>query len=488
MWNRAAVAAAADPRGLSSQEDAMIHDVREFSAAGDGVTVDHPAFQRAIDRCASEGGGMVLVPPGRYRCGSIRLRAKVRLHLEAGAEIHGSDVPEDYELICPTCAGTYAHTCKALFWADDDDDISVTGYGSIHGGGGSPLPGPEYLRQRFRPSVFLFRDCKGVRVTDLEIKDSRYWTVHFLRCEGVRVRGITIANHRQRMASVGIVADSSRDVLVSDCVIEAGDDAVAVKSTCDTPCENVCVSNCVMRSSQAALKVGAQSLGTIRNVMFSNCIIEGSHVGIGVYMKDGGLFENLSFSDLTITADNEFPITVDATSRHHGAEGGPGRIRDLRLSGLTVHGRGRCYIQGQASARIERVVIRDITWAVTEFCNGAKARKNRGSEHVDDLQDGTDLATAPYQFVFAHVTGLRMADVACHLAVPLPRPDRGLLYLHDVHDGAFADLRGLEAPAGTDPLSVHGCDDLHGLGTALRNRSPVVSGIETGTWMAVGRT
>jgi hypothetical protein len=465
----------------------MIHDVREFAAAGDGRTPDHLAFQRAIDRCAEEGGGMVLVPPGRYRCGTIHLRANVRLHLEAGAMILGSDRPEDYERICPTTVGATARTTMALFWADEEDDIAVTGYGSIRGGGDTPLPGPEYLRQRFRPAMFLFRGCRGVRLTDLAIKDSLYWTVHLLHCTDVRIRGITISNHRQRMASVGIVADCSRDVLISDCVIEAGDDAVAVKSTEAEPCENICVTNCVLRSSQAALKVGAQSLGVIRNVMCSNCIIESSHVGIGVYMKDGGAFENLSFCDLAITADNEFPITVDASAREPGQKGGAGRIRDLRISGLTVHGRGRCYIQGQPGARIERVVLRDITWAVTGFCDGRKARKNPGSEHVGQPQEGADLSAEPYQFVFAHVSGLRMADVACHLSVPLPHPDRGMLCLHDVHDGAFADLRGLDAPAGLEPMSVHDCADLHGLSAALRNRSAVVSGTETGTWMAVQR-
>jgi hypothetical protein len=459
-------------------------DVRECGAAGDGRTLDTSAFQRAIDQAASPGGGMVIVPPGRYRVGTIKLRSNVRLHLEAGAEIHGSEEPGDYELICPTCSGTHARTCHALFWADEEDDIAITGYGSIHGGGNAPLPGPEYLVQRFRPAVFLFRGCKGVRLTDLLIKDSRYWTVHLLRCSDVRVRGLTISNHRQRMASVGLVVDGSNDVLISDCVIEAGDDGVAVKASDDTPCENVCVTNCVLRSSQAALKIGAQSIGVIRNVMCSNCIIAGSHVGIGVYMKDGGLYENLSFCDLAITADNEFPITVDCTARADAADTIPGAIRDLRLSGLTVHGRGRCYVQGHPLSPIDRVVVRDLTWAINAFCDGRKALKNRGSEHVDPAPGGPDRCREPYQFVFAHVRGLRMADVACHLSVPLPKPDRGLLFLDDVHDAAFADLRGLPPPEGMEAMLIHDSDDLHGLSTALRTGSTVVSGMETGQFKA----
>jgi hypothetical protein len=457
-----------------------MEDVRAYGATGDGAALDHPAFQRAIDRCVSQGGGMVMVPPGQYRCGTIHLKSRVRLHLEAGAEVHGSKCRDDYPAISTTCVGPTPCTSHALFYADDEDDLAITGYGSVFGGGDSPLAGPEYLRTTFRPAVFLFVGCQRVRIADLTIKDSRHWTVHLLRCSDVRVNGVTISNNRQRISSVGLVADCSRDVLIGNCVIEAGDDAVAVKSTQTDRCENITIANCVLRSSRAPILIAAQSVGVIRNVMCSSCIIDHSHVGIAVLHVDGGSFENLSFVNLAITANGEFPIIVDATARREAATTVPGHIRGLRFSGITVHGRGRAYIQGHPASRIERVTVRDMSWAVTGFCDGPKADKVHGSEHVDAMPGGTDLAAKPWQFVFAHLSGLRMADVSCHLSEPLPHPDRGLLYLHDVHDAAFADLRGLQAPDGLDAVHVHGGGDLHGLTEALRSGWPVISGLETG--------
>lgn len=463
----------------------MLFDVRTYGATGDGCTTDHAAFQRAIDHCAEGGGGMVVVPPGRYRCGSIQLRSNIRLHLEAGAEIHGSENPDDYEIICPTSSGIHARSYMAMIHADEEDDISISGSGSIHGGGTAPLPGPEYLLQRFRPSVFLFRGCHGLRVADVQIKDSRYWTIHLLRSRDVRIRGISISNHRHRLASVGIVADSSQDVLVSDCIIEAGDDGIAIKSTCAEPCENVTVVNCIIRSSQAAFKIGAQSIGTISNIMFSNSIITGSHVGIGVYMKDGGLFSDISFCNLSIAADNEFPITIDATSRSDAARNLPGQIRDLRISGISMHARGRCYVQGHRQSPIEHLLIRDVSWSVDALCDNVRARKNRGSEHTDPEPGGTDRTAEPYQFIFAHVRGLRMADVACHQRATLLRPDRGLLYLEDVHDAAFADLRGVPPPSGMPATLVRDCSDLHGVTPSLANGSAVISGVDSSQHPAV---
>jgi hypothetical protein len=41
-------------------------NVRNFAAAGDGVTDDTAAFQRALDTVARAGGGTVYAPPGKY--------------------------------------------------------------------------------------------------------------------------------------------------------------------------------------------------------------------------------------------------------------------------------------------------------------------------------------------------------------------------------------------------------------------------------------
>lgn len=64
-----------------------IYNVRDFGAKGDGVNLDHVAINSAIDACTNAGGGQVLVPAGRYLCGSIRMKSNVDLHLMAGAFI-----------------------------------------------------------------------------------------------------------------------------------------------------------------------------------------------------------------------------------------------------------------------------------------------------------------------------------------------------------------------------------------------------------------
>ena len=55
--------------GAEREQQGAVHDslnVRTFGAAGDAVTDDTAAFQRALDAAHTSGGGAVYVPPGRY--------------------------------------------------------------------------------------------------------------------------------------------------------------------------------------------------------------------------------------------------------------------------------------------------------------------------------------------------------------------------------------------------------------------------------------
>ena len=45
---------------------ASIHNVKDYGARADGVTIDSPAINRAISAAAGEGGGTVYIPAGEY--------------------------------------------------------------------------------------------------------------------------------------------------------------------------------------------------------------------------------------------------------------------------------------------------------------------------------------------------------------------------------------------------------------------------------------
>ena len=108
-------------------------NVRDLGAKGDGKHLDHVAINQAIDSCVAQGGGRVVVPSGRYLCGSIRLKSHVELHLEAGATIVAApasmkayDESEPFEGPEYQDGGhTYFH--NSLIWADGQTNIAITG-------------------------------------------------------------------------------------------------------------------------------------------------------------------------------------------------------------------------------------------------------------------------------------------------------------------------------------------------------------------------
>lgn len=49
-----------------------MYSVKDFGAAGDGIINDTNAIQKAIDACASKGGGKVVMEPGVYLAATVQ--------------------------------------------------------------------------------------------------------------------------------------------------------------------------------------------------------------------------------------------------------------------------------------------------------------------------------------------------------------------------------------------------------------------------------
>jgi len=78
-----------------------MYNIMDYGAAGDGMTNDAPAIQKAIDKCSSAGGGVVMFPGGHiYRSGYVLLKSNVEIHLEMGAVWKASDHLTDYYPLC----------------------------------------------------------------------------------------------------------------------------------------------------------------------------------------------------------------------------------------------------------------------------------------------------------------------------------------------------------------------------------------------------
>src|SRR5258705_6363674 len=71
-------------------------NVRDAGAVGDGEHLETASINSAIQRCHDSGGGRVILPPGKYLTGTVRLLGAVTLEIPSGATVLASQRAQDY--------------------------------------------------------------------------------------------------------------------------------------------------------------------------------------------------------------------------------------------------------------------------------------------------------------------------------------------------------------------------------------------------------
>ena len=361
----------------------------DFGAVPDGKTNAAPAIQAAIDKCSGSGGGRVVVPAGDYLCGSIELKSGVELHLELGCRLIVSLNPEDIHTH-PGVVEEKGSGAGYFLGANGAKNIALTGLGKIDGQGfrvmyddgldggfqESPL-----MFEGFRPRMTLFVDVEDFLVRDVTFFDSSMWTLHLAGCRHVRVDGIKIFNNTRGPNTDGIDPDCCQDVVISNCIIKTGDDAIVVKATQEMarrfgPCRDIVITGCTLHSRDSALKIGTETHGDIRNIVFSNCVIEDCSRAVGIWVRDGAVLENIQVSHLTGSVKRYAdaptrphtpgwwgkgePVFLSACQRK-GKDNLPGTIRNVSVSDVMLDCEAGLFLCGRDGGTIENILFKDIS-------------------------------------------------------------------------------------------------------------------------------
>ncbi|HTQ12072.1 MAG TPA: glycosyl hydrolase family 28-related protein [Fimbriimonadaceae bacterium] len=445
-------------------ENVPLVDVREFGARPDGKTLATSAIQAAIDRCGSGGGGTVWFSPGTYLSGTVTMRSRVALQLDAGAVLLGSSNKDDFpKRASQTESRTNRYNLRSLIFAENVDRIAIKGQGEINGNG-------QFYKDRRhdgeRPLNLRIINCRDVLIENVTIGNSGFWNQHYLICERVRVHGIKVWNHATYNVDA-IDIDSCRDFIVSDCVFDSDDDAVCLKGTLDRPCQNVQITNCVISSHCNAIKMGTDSSGGFQDVAISNCSIVSPRnskaiyglqrgiSGISLELVDGGRMERIAISNITIDGVETpvfirlgargvgmFPTEAEIAAAHH-----VGTIRDVSISNViaTRAGKTGCAITGIPGHEIENLTLTNMTIRTEGGGDPSLATRAIGELH-DKYPEATMFGALPAYGLFCrHVSGLRLNHI---LLISESLDHRYALVLDDVDDG---EVQGLAAStAGPD--------------------------------------
>ncbi|SHG17459.1 Polygalacturonase [Flavobacterium fluvii] len=343
-------------------------EVTKLGAKGDSISNAKPAFDKAMALCKKNNGGTIIVSKGIYTLnGPIHFVSNVNLHLEDGAKIRFGSNPKDYPLVLTSWEGTMLYNYSPMIYANNVENISITGNGIIDGEAKNtwikwkPLEKKDQLLSRemnhkntpikerifgeghyLRPQLIQFFNSKNILVENVQIEDSPFWCVHLLKSKSITIRGVKYNAHNNN--NDGIDPEYSSDILIENVLFDNADDNVAIKagrddegrSNSNTPSENIVIKNCEFKGLHAIV-IGSEMSAGVRNVYVENSKFRG-YLKRGVFIKTnsdrGGYVKDIYFNNL---AFGKVEDCIYITANYHGEGSGlyPSKVSDISFSNIS---------------------------------------------------------------------------------------------------------------------------------------------------------
>ena len=469
--------------------------VRAFGATGDGVTIDTPAINCAIEAAGAGGGGTVHFAAGLYLCYSIRLKSNVSLHLDQGAVIiaadplpegqaGGYDEPESAQPWEAYQDYGHNHWHNSLIWGEGLHDISVYGPGRIWGRGLVRDNGPGKRTSGVGNKSISLKNCRNVVLKDFQILQGGWFGILATGVDNLIIDGLTIDTNRD-----GMDIDCCRNVRIANCAVNSPwDDAIVPKSSYALgyarATENLEISNCYVTGAYelgtmldgtwrkfaegarnvwrtGRIKLGTESIGGFRNITISNCVFDGCQ-GLALEAVDGAVLEDVAITNITMRDIVSAPIFLRLGSRLRGpAESTKtGTLRRVLISNIVcsnAEARFGCIISGVPGHAIEDVKIHHVY--IQHRGGGTKEQAAiPPPENEQKYPEPNMFGTMPSQgFYLRHVKNIELGDVEI---VAISEDARPAFVLHDVEG---ADFFHIKIPQGARVFELRDCKDVNAL-------------------------
>lgn len=383
------------PDNYHRTQSGSVYNILNFGAFNDGQGDNTDVFEKAIQTCSDSGGGIVFIPAGTYLTGAIQLKSNIHLELAAGAKIVFDDTFQKY--IQNNNDNNEKSYVGGLISGANLSNVTISGRGTFDGQGLAwwkrlhMIESGQVQDDQFqRPRLINISDSKNILIENITLKNSPSWTIHPINCSDITIDNVTIINPKNSPNTDGINPESCQNVRIINCLIDVGDDCIAIKSgtqfTKRTPLlssAQITISNCNMLHGHGGVVIGSEMSGDVRDITISNCVFKGTDRGIRIKSRRGrgGVVENIRVNNIIM---DQVRVPFVMNLYYNNGQGGKDKyvwdknsypvnkstptFRDIHFSNITARKveTAVAFIYGLPEKPIENITFNNIDISIAE--------------------------------------------------------------------------------------------------------------------------
>ena len=332
-----------------------IVSLADFGGSPDGKTLNTEMIANAIHSLAKKGGGKLVIPPGIWLTGPIRLENNINLHLEEGALVQFASDIKQYPPVTFDLKGEKETRLMSPIFGENLQNVAITGRGVFDGAGEAWRPvkkskmterqwkdllasggvleakgdmwwPSEEARKDRRPVMLKLVNCRKGLLEGVTFQNSPAWNLNPTLCEDLTIRNVTVRNPWYSQNGDGLDLEHCRNVILRGSRFDVGDDAICLKSGANergrrigAPTENVLVEDCIVYHGHGGFTIGSEMSGGVRNIRVNNCVFMGTDVGLRFKSTRGrgGVVENIYISNVRMT---DIPTEAIGFNMYYGGQ------------------------------------------------------------------------------------------------------------------------------------------------------------------------
>ncbi len=290
---------------------------------------------------------------GNYKITSLQLKDNTSIIINENCSLIGPTYEDGLNI-------------EAIIWAKDATKISIYGPGSICGNGTSytkeatdptiftPLESfnvkSRVLEARYRireakdkdgvrPNIINFEDCENVKIYNVRLYESAYWTLRIKDSNDIAIKDIVIDNNVHVANADGIDLVSCQDVKITHCFIATADDGIVLKTNGEEDCKKVKVERCSIMSMANNFKIGTETIHDVYDVSVTNCYffmptnVCGGYAGVAIESADGANIKKVYVDNIYMKGVSS-PMLIWLGRRIKAKK--TGSIKDVTVSNITA--------------------------------------------------------------------------------------------------------------------------------------------------------